>query len=201
MPNLYNTDCFTGSNTPSNNGKNVFAPFSFSGGSGGLVTPSSDGDVIVSLKSEKTNDTTTGIVVDDLSFFISPSKTYLVESFILYSTTTALTGFRWRIGSQDNVGPPVVPPPNGLVDWIVGNTHTSSGNNAILTFFTRLDSDYTLSVSSSNTYGVAKGTFLFKTPSAITVPDPRLTFYFCSETAGSLVTVRLGSYLRIREMT
>lgn len=199
-----NADSFQGGTSTSASNNNTFQPFlgTGGGGGGGLVPPNADGDILLILSADMSNSTTTGIQVPDLSFPLTAGRLYLIEGFLWSDAPGNTIGFRFLNGSE-NAG--LTDPPNTLVDFFSTISDSPIGLTTVLYGANRR--------ISAAAYTTSSGGLLspFDTPHKFisicraatagfgSVTD-MLDFYFRSEVAGSAVTIKAGSFLRVREM-
>lgn len=197
-----NADSFQGSTTTAASSNNIFPPFSGTGGGGGgpLAPPNADGDILLILAADMTNSTTTGIEVPDLSFRMTAGKLYLIEGFIWSDAPGTSVGFQFLQGTTAVVGNP----PNTLVDMINAQYDSALTLTTLLYTTNRLLTTYSVGTNSLNSPFDTPHKLITICRAATTgfgsITD-KLSFYFRSETAGSAVVIKAGSFLRLREMT
>lgn len=197
-----NADSFQGGTSTSASNNNVFQPYlGTGGGGGGLVPPNADGDILLILSADATNSTTTGVQVPDLSFTLTAAKLYLIEGFLWSDAPGSSIGFQFLHGSTAAIGNP----PNTLVDMINGQYDSGQGLTTVLYTAPRLLTTYSVGTNGLNSPFDVPHKFITICRAA---PAPgfgtvtgMLDFYFRSEVAGSAVTIKAGSFLRVREMT
>jgi hypothetical protein len=187
---------FQGSATTFASSNNAFQPFLGSGG-GGLVPPNADGDRLLILSADVTNSTTTGVIVPELSFPVLDGRIYLVEGFIFSGAPGVSIGCQFVCGRPD-----LVSPATSIFDFYCTNYDQTAGLTTPFYTATRMVNQYTANTNGLNSPFTVPHKFitLMKTISPITDPSKTLDFYFKSEVSGSTVTLKTGTFLRVREI-